>query len=510
MPDYHSDLAFSRTLLEVRDAVDVLAVGVFLAARPEAGDRGCGSWRSPGISSSRRSTTAAPTSCCCAWRGDGASGWGQLGSILFEKGHYVYTGSAMAQPRREGWHGTAAGASGCTGTSTTCARRPTRWCRCRSVSSRRLECDSGRRAGGDHGRRACRGFGSSDCECRSHLFPQRGASPSTAGISTSCCSATACRGPQGDSGSFDRDATEPVIPVANSRCGRPYPSRNDRRQSHHRSQRKKSLSLPVSSPRHRPRLRRRDGPLRRRRPPSTTTPMPTTARAVAAEVTGPGGGAPPCSRRDVSDRGAVEGMIDGAIDELGPPRHRGLQLLLLQTGAVFSSSPSRRCGETLEVTLLGVVPHRAARGAPHGRAGRRRAHPLHQLGALLHPDADLDAVQHRQGRGSTTWPRPSPGSWPPHRIRVNVIEPGWTDTPGERQFSTEEELREGGKELRRGGRLGTIEDLGKAAAFLSSDAADYITAATLRVDGGILGEVAPPVRCGGPRPRPQPEHGRDR
>ena len=31
-----------------------------------------------------------------------------------------------------------------------------------------------------------------------------------------------------------------------------------------------------------------------------------------------------------------------------------------------------------------------------------------------------------------------------HRINVNVIEPGWTDTPGERNFATEEELREGG------------------------------------------------------------------
>ena len=30
-----------------------------------------------------------------------------------------------------------------------------------------------------------------------------------------------------------------------------------------------------------------------------------------------------------------------------------------------------------------------------------------------------------------------------HRIRGNVIQPGWTDTPGERQFSSEEQLREG-------------------------------------------------------------------
>ena len=71
-----------------------------------------------------------------------------------------------------------------------------------------------------------------------------------------------------------------------------------------------------------------------------------------------------------------------------------------------------------------------------------------------------------------------------HRIRVNVIQPGWTDTPGERQFSSEEQLREGAKKLP-WKRLGTPEDLGKAAAFLASDDADYITGATLKVDGGM-------------------------
>jgi glucose 1-dehydrogenase len=71
-----------------------------------------------------------------------------------------------------------------------------------------------------------------------------------------------------------------------------------------------------------------------------------------------------------------------------------------------------------------------------------------------------------------------------HRIRVNVIEPGWIDTPGERQYCTEKEIAEGAKRLP-WGRLGTIEELGKAAAFICSDDASYINAATLRVDGGF-------------------------
>lgn len=72
----------------------------------------------------------------------------------------------------------------------------------------------------------------------------------------------------------------------------------------------------------------------------------------------------------------------------------------------------------------------------------------------------------------------------PHRIRVNALEPGWTDTPGERAFSTEEQLREGGAKLPLG-RLARPEEIARAAAFLASDDASYITGSILQVDGGV-------------------------
>lgn len=71
-----------------------------------------------------------------------------------------------------------------------------------------------------------------------------------------------------------------------------------------------------------------------------------------------------------------------------------------------------------------------------------------------------------------------------HHINVNVIEPGWIDTPGERRFFTEEQLRGEGAKLP-WGRLGTPSDIGKAAAFLSSADSDYITGTVLKVDGGF-------------------------
>ena len=72
----------------------------------------------------------------------------------------------------------------------------------------------------------------------------------------------------------------------------------------------------------------------------------------------------------------------------------------------------------------------------------------------------------------------------PHRINVNAIEPGWIDTPGEHLSFSEETIATEGKRLP-WGRLGLPEDIGKAAAFLVSDDADYITGSVLPVDGGF-------------------------
>ncbi len=69
-------------------------------------------------------------------------------------------------------------------------------------------------------------------------------------------------------------------------------------------------------------------------------------------------------------------------------------------------------------------------------------------------------------------------------IRVNVIEPGWTDTPGERQFYNEEALAAGGAKLPLG-RLAAPEEVARAAVFLASNDSSYVLGSVLRVDGGF-------------------------
>ena len=71
----------------------------------------------------------------------------------------------------------------------------------------------------------------------------------------------------------------------------------------------------------------------------------------------------------------------------------------------------------------------------------------------------------------------------PHNIRVNCIAPGFILTPMvEQAFAADEERKN--KVLSRTplGKLGKPDDVGWAAAFLASDASQYITGAILPVD----------------------------
>ena len=71
-----------------------------------------------------------------------------------------------------------------------------------------------------------------------------------------------------------------------------------------------------------------------------------------------------------------------------------------------------------------------------------------------------------------------------HRIRVNIVHPGWIDTPGERKFFSEEQLDEGARGLPMG-RMGSPEEMAHGVCFTLSDEAAYMTGSTLTMDGGV-------------------------
>jgi glucose 1-dehydrogenase len=71
-----------------------------------------------------------------------------------------------------------------------------------------------------------------------------------------------------------------------------------------------------------------------------------------------------------------------------------------------------------------------------------------------------------------------------HRIRINIIQPGWTDTPGELKFASRETLDTAGAKIPLG-RLGTPEEMAESILFLCDPKNAYMTGAALLVDGGI-------------------------
>jgi glucose 1-dehydrogenase len=70
------------------------------------------------------------------------------------------------------------------------------------------------------------------------------------------------------------------------------------------------------------------------------------------------------------------------------------------------------------------------------------------------------------------------------RIRINLIQPGWTDTPGELKFASRETLDTAGAKIPLG-RLGTADEMADGVLFLCHPKNTYITGAALLVDGGI-------------------------
>ncbi len=74
------------------------------------------------------------------------------------------------------------------------------------------------------------------------------------------------------------------------------------------------------------------------------------------------------------------------------------------------------------------------------------------------------------------------------KIRVNVLVPGATSTPGWHALSTSEEQNKKMQEMTKAGiplgRMGTPDEIANAALFLASDESSFVNGSELFVDGG--------------------------
>lgn len=82
-----------------------------------------------------------------------------------------------------------------------------------------------------------------------------------------------------------------------------------------------------------------------------------------------------------------------------------------------------------------------------------------------------------------------------HKVRVNVVAPGAIRTAINDDVWKSEEGREMLLGMIPYGRIGEVEDVANAVVWLASDDSDYVTGATLVIDGGM--QLYPSFRSGG-------------
>ena len=206
------------------------------------------------------------------------------------------------------------------------------------------------------------------------------------------------------------------------------------------------------------------------------------AREVAGAIEALGRRAWVC-QADVADREAVAGMFAGAIGQFGRIDIAVANAALSIREPVIEAQWDNVL-RTLQVSQFGVFhtcQMAAQQMVKQGRGGK-----IVIISSVLEEIAPPTSAAYNMAKAAINHlGRTMAAELATRRINVNMIDPGWIDTPGERAFASEEEIRAGARRIP-WGRLGKAEDIGKAVAFLVSDDADYVTGATLRVDGGYV------------------------
>jgi glucose 1-dehydrogenase len=186
---------------------------------------------------------------------------------------------------------------------------------------------------------------------------------------------------------------------------------------------------------------------------------------------------------DVSDRAQVDALIDftlarfGRLDALVANAYHSVREPFLEV-----TLDGLR--QTLGVTLVGTFHACQAGARVMVRQGQGGAIVI--VASIHAEHAFAGSTSYNMAKfGVTGLGLTMANELAQHRIRVNVLNPGWIDTPGERQYYSEDELREEGKKLPFG-RLGQPREMGRVVAFLVSDDASFVTGAILRADGGQI------------------------
>ena len=187
---------------------------------------------------------------------------------------------------------------------------------------------------------------------------------------------------------------------------------------------------------------------------------------------------------DVLDRTAIETLLDRAIDELG-----GLDVLVNNAGGTRFVAPIttlRPEGWDKVIDLnLNAVFHATQLAAQR---------MIDRGGGSIIQISSVAGVQGAEGlsfysaakAGVRLMTQAVARELASSGVRLNSIAPGWIATDLNANMWSDEGIRQSMEDMIPMGRFGRAEEIVGPAVFLASDAASFVTGATLVVDGGQL------------------------
>jgi glucose 1-dehydrogenase len=184
---------------------------------------------------------------------------------------------------------------------------------------------------------------------------------------------------------------------------------------------------------------------------------------------------------DVSDQSGVENMVQQTVKEVG-------RLDVLVSCAVYSDREPFHTANmegfkrTIDVTMWGAFY--ALRAAAKQMIAQGQGGRVVMVSSAQARIAQPSCMAYNMAKAAIDqMARTAALELAPHRIRVNILYPGWTDTPGERKFFKEEVLQRASRALPCG-RLARPEEIARGVLFLVDPDSDYMTGTTLSIDGG--------------------------
>jgi NAD(P)-dependent dehydrogenase (short-subunit alcohol dehydrogenase family) len=206
---------------------------------------------------------------------------------------------------------------------------------------------------------------------------------------------------------------------------------------------------------------------------------PGAAERVAGEIRGRGRKALTV-KGDVAQARDVQALVDAVAGGLGPP-----DILVNNAGvfprAAFLELTEREWGHVLGVNLKGGFLCAQAVARAMVAAGRPGVIVNISSSAIR---GDARGVHYSASKaGVLGMTRAMALALAPHRIRVNAIAPGLTDTAQPRYGNTEEQILERAREIPLG-RIAQPEEIARIAVFLASEDSGWITGELIHVNGG--------------------------